>query len=96
MLEFEATIPEDLRCYLPINNVFTDVLTKRFGELVNPGKSKNLSILDFNSSANNSNLNKVNICVQTFALTSLGVKCKKFLRSSQKLPGNVTRITVNL
>jgi len=38
MLDFEATIPESLRCYLPINNVFTDVLTKRFGELVNPGK----------------------------------------------------------
>ncbi|XP_076822384.1 protein Niban 2-like [Clavelina lepadiformis] len=36
MLDFQSTIPEELREFLPINNVFTDVLTKHFTELVNP------------------------------------------------------------
>lgn len=37
MLDFEATIPDDLSLYMPISAVFTDVLTKRFNELINPG-----------------------------------------------------------
>nr|CAB3244284.1 niban-like protein 2 [Phallusia mammillata] len=72
MLDFEATIPDDLSQYMPISNVFTDVLTKRFTELINPAltncmkqlMSDNLAGFHFRSSSTLSSVSSYSSAVE--------------------------------